>query len=105
MAAPLIGQRGIEALIRRAVHLAHRDFPWLRPDPDESRAHDDDVFAQVVRRLEQVEADTAAAAAGAVFGLAAGLLATLIGEGLTASLLHRAWPDAFPASVKRSERE
>ena len=104
MAAPLIGQVGVEALMRRAVHLARRQFPWLG-DGAEPPAHGEDPFAQVARRLEQAEAGTAADAAGAVFRLAAGLLATLIGDGLTASLLYKAWSDAFPMPAKRSEHE
>lgn len=105
VAAPLIGQAGLEALMSRAVHLARRQYPWLDFDGAEPPAHDEDAFAQVARRLEQAEAGAAVEAAGAVFGLAAGLLATLIGEALTASLLYRAWPDAFPMPAKRSDNE
>ena len=105
VAAPLIGQEGVEALIRRAVHLARPQFPWLTAAHAEPPTHDDDTFAHVARCLEQAEAGTAADAAGAVFGQAAGVLAALIGEGLTASLLYKAWPDAFPLPAKRSEHE
>jgi hypothetical protein len=103
VAAPLIGQGGVEALMSRAVHLARRQYPWLgfdRPDSPEQ-----DTFAQVAKCLEQAEAGTAANAAGAVFGLSASLLATLIGDGLTSSLLYKAWPDAFPMPAKRSDNE
>ena len=105
VAAPLIGQEGVEALMRRAVHLARRQFPWLSAAHAEPPALNEDTFAHVARCLEQAEAGTAADAAGAVFGQAAGVLATLIGEGLTASLLYKAWPDAFPLPAKRSEHE
>ena len=103
--APLIGQKGVEALMRRAMHLARREFPWLSSDNAEPPAQDEDTFAHVARCLERADACSAADAAGAVFGLAAGLLATLIGEGLTASLLYKAWPDAFPMPAKRREHE
>jgi hypothetical protein len=105
VAAPLIGQGGVEALMSRAVHLARRQYPWLsseRPDSPEQEEH---TFAQVAQCLEQAEAGTAANAAGAIFGLSASLLATLIGDGLTSSLLYKAWPDAFPMPAKRSDNE
>ena len=105
VAAPLIGQEGVEALMSRAVHLARRQYPWLGADADDSAPHDQGTFGQVARCLEQAEAGTAVHAAGAVFGRVAGLLATLIGERLTASLLYKAWPDAFSTPVQRSEHE
>ena len=104
VAAPLIGQGGVEALMSRAVHLARRQYPWLGSERDWPE-QEEDTFAQVVQCLEQAEAGTAANAAGAVFGLSAGLLATLIGDGLTASLLYKAWSDAFPMPATRSEHE
>jgi hypothetical protein len=105
VAAPLIGQAGVEALMSRAVHLARRQYPWLGSDRPDSPEHEGDTFAQVARCLEQAEAAIAGNAAGAIFGLSAGLLATLIGDGLTASLLYKAWPDAFPMPAKRSDNE
>jgi hypothetical protein len=105
VSSPLIGQVGLEALMSRAVHLARREYPWLNSECAASEEHEDadGPFAQVARCLEQFEAGAAADAAAAVFGLSAGLLATLIGEGLTASLLYKAWPDAFPMPA-REER-
>ena len=104
-AAPLIGQRGVEALISRAVHLARREHPWLGSDGAASDPPEDDTFAHVARSLEQAETGAATEASGVVFGLSAGLLATLIGDRLTASLLYKAWPDAFPMPAKRSDNE
>lgn len=106
VAAPLIGQGGVEALMSRAVHLARQQYPWLGSErPDSAAREEEDTFAQVARCLKQAEAGAAANAAGAVFGLSAGLLATLIGDGLTSSLLYKAWPDAFPMPAKRSDNE
>ena len=103
--APLIGQVGVDALIGRAVHLARREFPWLGADSAGPLKRGAGSFAQFAQYLEQADDSAAAAAAGVVFGLAAGLLATLIGEGLTASVLYKAWPDAFPMPAKRSDEE
>jgi hypothetical protein len=106
VAAPLIGRVGIEALMSRAVHLARREYPWLGSDRPDSPQHEENAFAEVARCLEQAEAGIAADAAAAVFARSAGLLATLIGDGLTASLLYKAWPDALPVpSKKRSDNE
>ena len=100
VAAPLIGQAGVEALMSRAVHLARREYPWLGSD-----RHEKNAFAEVARCLERAEAGMAADAAAAVFARSVGLLATLIGDRLTASLLYKAWPDALPAPPKRSDNE
>ena len=105
VAAPLIGRVGIEALMSRAVHLARLQYPWLGSDRPDSPQHQENAFAEVARCLEQAEAGIAADAAAAVFARSAGLLATLIGDGLTASLLSKAWPDAWPVPSKRSDNE
>ena len=91
--SPLIGQGGVDALARRALHLAQREYPWLirAPEPQQT----DDPFAQVILCLERQEPAVAAEAAGAVFATFTGLLVTFIGEPLTARLLRQAWPDAF----------
>jgi hypothetical protein len=36
VAAPLIGQGGVEALMSRAVHLARRQYPWLGSEGSDS---------------------------------------------------------------------
>lgn len=105
VAAPLIGQVGVEALMSRAVHLARRDYPWLGSDRPNSPQHEENSFAEVARCLERSEAGLAADAAAAVFARLVGLLATLIGDRLTAPLLYKAWPDALPVPPKRSDNE
>jgi hypothetical protein len=90
---PVIGQAGVEALTGRALHLAQRDYPWLRdtrgPEPAEG------PFTRVVFTLERQDPAVAAEAAGSVFATLTGLLVTFIGEPLTLRLLRKAWPDAF----------
>ena len=105
VAAPLIGQAGVEALMSRAVHLARREYPWLGSDRPDPTQHEENAFADVARCLGQAEAGSAADAAAAVFARLVGLLATLIGDRLTASLLYKAWPDALPVPPKRSDNE
>ena len=89
----------------RAVHLARRQYPWLGSDRPDSPGHEKNTFAEVARCLEQAEAGIAADAAATVFARSAALLATLIGDRLTASLLYKAWPDALPVPPKRSDNE
>lgn len=93
VAAPLIGQVGVNALTGRAVHLAQRQYPWLVHTREPRQA--EGPFAQVVFCLERQDPAVATEAAGAVFATFTGLLVTFIGESLTARLLRKAWPDAF----------
>jgi len=91
--APLVGQVGVDALTRRALHLAQREYPWLVHTRESE--HAEDRFAQVVFCLERQDPAVAAEAAGAVFATFTELLVTFIGEPLTARLLQKAWPEAF----------
>jgi len=93
VAAPLIGQAGVDALTGRALHLTQRQYPWLLPagDPQQSEG----LFARVIFRLERQHPAVATEAAGVLFATFTGLLVTFIGEPITARLLRKAWPDAF----------
>ena len=99
--APLIGQVGVDALTGRALHLVQRDYPWLVHTREPAQAGG--PFAQVVFSLERQDPAVATEAAGTVFATLTGLLVTFIGEPLTAGLLRKAWPEAFPdASTKET---
>jgi hypothetical protein len=93
VSAPLIGQVGVDTLTGRALHLAQQEYPWLVPmrEPEQTHA----PFDQVISSLKRQDPAVATEAAGAVFATFTGLLVTFIGEGLTAGLLRKAWPDAF----------
>jgi hypothetical protein len=93
VSAPLIGQLGVDALTRRALHLAQREYPSLLPGRDPEQAQD--PFTQVLGALQRQDPAVATEAAGAVFATLMGLLVTFIGEPLTVNLLRKAWPDAF----------
>jgi hypothetical protein len=93
VSVPLIGQGGVDALTSRALHLAHREYPWLAHTPEPEQA--EGPFAQVIFSLKQQDPAVATEAAGAVFATFTGLLVTFIGEPLTTRLLRQAWPDAF----------
>jgi hypothetical protein len=93
VSAPLIGHVGIAALIARALHLAQRDYPWLKAASDSHDANE--PFASVIISLSGQNPATATEGAAAVFAAFAELLVTFIGEPLTAGLLRKAWPEAF----------
>jgi hypothetical protein len=93
VAAPLIGQAGVDALTGRALHLAQREYPWLVHTREAEQA--EGLFAQVTACLERQDPAVGIEGAGAVFAIFTGLLVTFIGEPLTARLLRKAWPDAF----------
>jgi hypothetical protein len=98
VAAPLIGQVGVDALTGRALHLAQREYPWLVHSGDPQQA--EGPFARVISSLERQDPAVATAAAGALFATFTGLLVTFIGEPLSARLLRKAWPDAFSEADK-----
>lgn len=93
VSTPLIGQMGVEALMRRALHLAGREHAWLVDSRD--GGHTGEPFADVLIRLEHQELAVATEGAAAVFATFAGLLVTFIGEPVTMHLLRQAWPGAF----------
>ncbi len=93
VAAPLIGQVGVDSLAGRAVHLAQRDYSWLVHTAEPVEA--DGPFARVIACLDRQDRAVATEAAGAVFATFIGLLVSFIGEPLTAHLVQRAWPDAL----------
>jgi hypothetical protein len=102
VATPLIGRLGVESLMGRALHLARREYPWLVDQPE--RGHAERSFAQVTYCLTQQDPASAADAASAIFATFTGLLDSFIGEPLTASLLRKAWPDAFDGSITTETR-
>jgi hypothetical protein len=91
--APLIGQRGIEALMTRAVHLAQREHPWLLQPPE--RQDIEHPFGHIELCLTRQDPSMAAAAGARILANVAGLLVVLIGDGLTSRLLCAAWPTWF----------
>src|SRR5688500_15551651 len=93
VAAPLIGQVGVDALTGRALRLAQRQCPCLIPTPEQEHAQG--PFSQVVACLERQDPAVATEAAVTVFATLTGLLVTFIGESLTARLLRKAWPGAL----------
>jgi hypothetical protein len=89
----LLGETGARALFRRSLTLVQAEFSWLTAvaisPPD----------ALLPRLLDALRVETLTvgmAAAAAALAALIELLATFIGESLTARLLADAWPEGFP---------
>jgi hypothetical protein len=94
---PLIGALGVGAIYARSLHLAQRQCSGLMPV---SAPHEDgeDPISRAQHFIAHQEPHVAIDLAGAMLASAVELLASFIGEGLTASLLRKAWPDDFARS-------
>lgn len=86
---PVIGQRGVAALYKRALHLATQAHPWLPVAQEGIRAAMD--LGALTTGLAQRESPDAAAAGAALLQTFHELLARLIGASLTERLLRPVW--------------
>lgn len=86
--APVIGPRGSAALYHRTLHVGRATYPWLAA-PCDTPAEPGD-FDPLQRALASQSPAQAAAAHDAMLLAFLDLLATLIGEPLTARLLQGA---------------
>ncbi len=86
----VVGQDGFDSLYERSLHLAQAAVSWLPPNPsaaDPNSQHFEELGKHLVN---QAPAD-AWAAHSLLLTLFANILASLIGDQLTASLLRSAW--------------
>ncbi len=100
----VIGPAGVQAIFLRAVKLRKPEFPFLEerivpqgsgPGLGESlRAH-----------LQGQEPEAIQEASVILFATFAGLLATVIGDRLTRSLLQQIWPDTLPEAELQETEE
>ena len=96
--APVIGQRGVDALLGRALHLTSKTFPW--PFMAEGRGRVAEPLATFLARLEAREASATAEASRALLMTFTDLLGNLIGAPLSERLLAPVW-----ASLPRAPRQ
>jgi hypothetical protein len=99
---PLIGARGVDAIVARSLHLTRREFPWLQEFPDSGDS--DGVCAENRLRLEQQDAATAADATAVALATLVALLVALIGRALTGRLVQAAWSAQLPRRDEESEQ-
>ena len=86
-----VGVGGFNSLYARSVYLAQSTFPWLREAPPSPEA--DRRFAELKTSLDGQTPAIAREANCLLLITFTDILASLIGEHLTASILRSAWGD------------
>ena len=100
--APVIGDVGVAAITDRALHLAQREYPWLRPTREQNYTegkYREEKFSEFVASLKGQDAAMATDAAAAGFATFLGLLTTFIGDPLATRLVRQAWPDTASSAL------
>jgi hypothetical protein len=87
--SPVVGDRGVEVLFRRALHLTSSAFPWL--DLTGQDAEGAALFTVLQAHLAARDSRSAADASLALLVTFTELLSTLIGPPLTHRLLAPIW--------------
>lgn len=87
----IIGEGGFQSLYSRSVHLTRAAFPWIALDHSGTDA--DSRFADLSMSLEGRDFTEASEASMALLITFIDILALLIGEHLTTSILRSAWGD------------
>lgn len=100
--APVIGTRGVDALLSRSLHLTGRIYPLLAMAAGDQRDMAT-LLGAVNARLASCEMNEALEASHALLVNFTELLSTLIGESLTEQLLRPAWAVPPQASVQETE--
>jgi len=102
---PLISGPGFEALIARALQVAQREYPsGEAPAGDDGKGKNLEPFLEIALWLERQDQRNRIDATAAMFAAVAALLATLIGESLTARYLRKAWPDGFSGERSKGKK-
>ncbi len=98
---PVIGERGVDVIFKRALSLMSKAFPWL----DFGEENGDSAALLESLRLQLAGRDTATAAeAGCTLIVTfIEILTTLIGESLTERLVSPVWPSPLPPSEQETE--
>ncbi|UYB52990.1 hypothetical protein OCJ37_03230 [Xanthomonas sp. AM6] len=89
---PILGARGVAALLRRTLFVCKDHFPWLAETYAASEISSDRGVIDVLRRvLAEQPAPAAAAGGGALLHSFHDLLVGMIGTELTERLLRPVW--------------
>jgi hypothetical protein len=93
--ARLLGESGVQLLLRRSVGLASKEYPWLAPPQNQ-----ESVTSALRAAMEQQDSESITGAFVAVLSAFVGLLERLIGEGLVQRLVDEVWPAVFTHAAK-----
>jgi len=85
---PVIGARGVDVLLGRALHLTARRFPWLPSTTHDNRTASLEVLQTCLAGRSAAEASDVGETLLLTF---TGLLAGMVGESLTGRLLGADW--------------
>ncbi len=94
--SPVIGARGVDALLTYSLHQTSHAFSWLEGDHEDTAT----LLASIKAHLEAQEAAAALEASCALLVTCTDLLGVLIGESLTRRLLAPVWAITPPTSVR-----
>ncbi|HEY9099318.1 MAG TPA: hypothetical protein VIN38_10645 [Thiobacillus sp.] len=99
----IIGAGGFHSLYARSLFMTQSHFPWLTADALPTQA--DQLFAQLKKCLGSQPPAQASAANSLLLVTFTDILASLIGEALTTSILRSAWEaDASGQTAKGSKQ-
>jgi hypothetical protein len=87
----IVGEAGFASLYERSLHMVQSTFPWLPPGPSPLQPPHSQRFAELEMRLAEQAPAHARAAHSLLLTVFTDILASLIGEQLTASILRSAW--------------
>jgi hypothetical protein len=93
--AVVLGERGVDVLFRRSVHLASAHFSFLAIRGEDGA---EVALARLGEVLSRQERTVAAEASYTLLVTFTELLATLIGESLTETLLSSVWVPVSPST-------
>jgi hypothetical protein len=93
--ARLLGDAGVQLLLKRSIARASEQFPWLVGGASQGRA-----TSALRDVMEKQDPESIADAVVAVLAAFVGLLERLIGQGLVARLLDEVWPSVFTPAAK-----
>jgi hypothetical protein len=93
--SPVIGVRGVDALLTYSLHQTSQAFSWIEGDHKDTAT----LLASIKERLQARETAEALEASCALLLNLTDLLEVLIGESLTARLLSPVWANPLPASA------
>jgi hypothetical protein len=100
----IVGEGGFHSLYARSLFIARARFPWLAAD--ELPTQTDQLFAQLKKCFESQTPVQASAGNSLLLITFTDILASLIGEALTTSILRSAWDsDASGQAGKGLENE